>query len=197
MDERGRRSPATVITPSPSRRAAAPAGASAKRAVSENSRGSSSTQQYGDVHMQRSALLLLVLLTSPLPALAQGTQADYDRALGLRKMYEALVGNAAEAPRWVGRTHKLYYRRTVKDGHDFILVDADAKTKAPAFDHAGIAASLNTAAGTKYGPFTLPFNAFDFVDDDRAIQFVADNATWRCTIADSACRKATPAELQQ
>jgi len=29
------------------------------------------------------------------PLFAQGTQADYDRALGLRKKYEALVGNAA------------------------------------------------------------------------------------------------------
>jgi len=41
-------------------------------------------------------------------ASAQGTQADYERALGLRKQYEAMVGNAAEAPRWVGRTHRLY-----------------------------------------------------------------------------------------
>src|SRR5262245_49782371 len=112
---------------------------------------------------------------------AQGTQADYERALGLRKQYESLVGNAAETPRWVGRTHKLYYRRTVKGGHDFMLADADTKTKQPAFDHAKIAAALSTA-NKKYEALTLPFNAFDFVDSDRAIQFVADNATWRCTI---------------
>jgi dipeptidyl aminopeptidase/acylaminoacyl peptidase len=130
-------------------------------------------------------------------AFAQGTQADYDRALGLRKQYEALVGNVPEAPRWIGRTHRLYYRRTVKGGHDFILADADAKTKGPAFDHAKIAASLNAAEGKSYGPLTLPFNAFDFVDSDRAIQFVADGATWRCAVADSSCHKATPAELAQ
>ena len=132
------------------------------------------------------------------PALfAQGTQADYDRALGLRKKYEALVGNAAEAPRWIGRTHKLYYRRAVKGGHDFILVDADTKAKGPAFDHAAIAASLSSAAGKTYGALDLPFNAFDFVDNDRAIQFIADGTTWRCDIATSACRKATPAEAAQ
>jgi dipeptidyl aminopeptidase/acylaminoacyl peptidase len=130
-------------------------------------------------------------------ASAQGTQADYERALGLRKQYESLVGNAADAPRWVGRTHRFYYRRAVKGGHDFILADADAKTKQPAFDHAKIAASLSNAASKPYGALTLPFNAFDFVDNDGAIQFVADNATWRCTIADSLCHKATPAELQQ
>src|SRR5580765_4317652 len=127
--------------------------------------------------MKRSLLTILAVLSGVVPALAQGTQADYDRALGLRKKLEALVGNASEAPRWIGRTHKFYYRRTVKGGHDFILADADAKTKQPAFDHTKIAASLSSAAGKLYGALTLPFNAFEFVDTDRAIQFVADNAT--------------------
>ena len=140
---------------------------------------------------------LVVTLSAVSAAFAQGTQADYDRALGLRKQYEALVGNAAEAPRWIDTTHRLYYRRTVKGGHDFILADADTKTKQPAFDHAKIAASLSSAAGKSYTALTLPFNTFDFLDGERTIQFVADNATWRCTVADSVCRKATPAELQQ
>jgi hypothetical protein len=147
--------------------------------------------------MTRLGLIAVLSLGSVVPVAAQGTQADYDRALGLRKRYEALVGNAAEAPRWVGRTHKVYYRRTVKGGHDFILVDADTKAKGPAFDHGRIAASLSAAAGKTYGALDLPFNAFDVVDNDRAIQFVADSATWRCDIATSTCRKATPQEAQQ
>jgi dipeptidyl aminopeptidase/acylaminoacyl peptidase len=147
--------------------------------------------------MTRVGLIAVLSLGSVVPVAAQGTQADYDRALGLRKRYEALVGNAAEAPRWVGRTHKVYYRRTVKGGHDFILVDADTKAKGPAFDHGRIAASLSAAAGKTYGALDLPFNAFDVVDNDRAIQFVADSATWRCDIATSTCRKATPQEAQQ
>ena len=147
--------------------------------------------------MTRTLLAVFLLIAATRPAAAQGTQADYDRALGLRKQYEALVGNAAETPRWIGRTHKVYYRRTVKGGHDFILADADAKTKGPAFDHAKIAASLSTAAAKTYGPLDLPFNAFEFVDNDRAIQFVAESATWRCDLAASGCRKATPAEAQQ
>jgi dipeptidyl aminopeptidase/acylaminoacyl peptidase len=145
----------------------------------------------------RSALLVMAGLCWAAPAFAQGTQADYDRALGLRKKYEALVDNAAEAPRWIARSHKAYYRRSVKGGHDFILVDADAKTKGPAFDHAKIGASLSAATGKTYGALDLPFNAFEFVDGERAIQFAADDATWRCDVAASTCRKATPAEIQQ
>src|SRR3954454_18771190 len=151
----------------------------------------------GEGIMRRVALFGVMWLAAAVPVLAQGTQADYDRALGLRKKYEALVGNAAEAPRWIERTHKAYYRRSVKGGHDFILVDADAKTKGPAFDHSRIAASLSTATGKTYGALDLPFNSFDYVDGDRAIQFVAESATWRCDVAASVCRKATPAEMQQ
>ena len=139
----------------------------------------------------------IVALLAAVPLYAQGTQADYDRALGLRKKYEALVGNAAETPRWMARTHKAYYRRSVKGGHDFVLVDADAKTKAPAFDHAGIAAALSSALGKTFGALELPFNAFEFVDNQRGIQFIAEDATWRCEVATSTCRKATPAEAQQ
>ena len=120
--------------------------------------------------MKRLGIAALLSITSVLPVGAQGTQADYDRALGLRKKYEALVGNAAEAPRWIGRTHRLYYRRSVKRGHDFILVDADTKVKRPAFDHARLAASLSATTGKTYGALDLPFNVFDFVDNERAIQ---------------------------
>ena len=143
------------------------------------------------------AVLTIAMVLSAIPVFAQGTQADYDRALGLRRKFEALVGNSAEAPRWIPRTHKAFYRRTVKGGHDFILVDADAKTKGPAFDHSRIAASLSSATGKTYTALDLPFNVFDFVDGDRAIQFAAESATWRCDVASSSCRKATPAEIQQ
>ena len=123
--------------------------------------------------------LACVMVLSAVPAFAQGTQADYERALGLRKQYEAQVGSVAEAPRWIGRTHKAYYRRAVKGGHDFILADGDAKTKGAAFDHAAVAASLSKAVGggKSYTALDLPFNTFEFVDGERAIQFAAENAT--------------------
>src|SRR5438132_7146836 len=117
--------------------------------------------------MKRALFGLFLLIPVAGPLWAQGTQADYDRALGLRKKYEALVGNAAEAPRWVGRTHKVYYRRTVKGGHDFMLVDADTAAKGPAFDHGLVAASLSAASGKSYAALELPFNAFEFVDSER------------------------------
>ena len=142
-------------------------------------------------------MLTVVAISIGAPVYAQGTQADYERALGLRKKYEALVGNAAEAPHWIGNSHRLWYRRAIKGGHDFQLVDADAKTKAPAFDHTRLAASLSSVLGKSYSATDLPFNAFEYVDNGRGIQFVASGSSWRCTLSDYSCRKATPAEIAQ
>src|SRR4051812_17428868 len=99
----------------------------------------------GDEPMKRILLAAFLVMAAVGSLQAQGTQADYDRALGLRKKYEALMGNAAETPRWIGRSHKVYYRRTVKGGHDFVLADGDTAAKGPAFDHARVAASLSAA----------------------------------------------------
>ena len=146
--------------------------------------------------MKRLLLVIVVILTAA-PAFAQGTQADYERALGLRKKYEALVDNAAEAAHWVGSTHRAWYRRAVKGGHDFMLVDADTKDKRPAFDHARLASALSSALGKPSTALDLPFNAFEFVDNERAIQFIASGDSWRCGLTDYSCRKATPAEIAQ
>jgi len=81
-------------------------------------------------------LLTLAVIVAPIAASAQGTAADYDRALGLRKKFEALVDTLPEGAHWIGKTDRFWYRRAVKGGHDFILVDAVSQAKGPAFDHA-------------------------------------------------------------
>src|SRR4029079_2658604 len=73
---------------------------------------------------------------------------------------------------WVRRTDRFWFRRSVKGGNEFVLVNPESKTEAPPFDHARLAQSLSTAANAKYTAVTLPFNSFTFTDDDRAIQFV-------------------------
>ena len=43
-------------------------------------------------------------LLFPLLVLAQGTQADYDRAVGLREKYVNAGVNLAERATWIGKT---------------------------------------------------------------------------------------------
>ena len=76
-----------------------------------------------------------------------------------------------EAMTFLPDSTRLWYRKTVKGGHEFVLVDAVARTKGPAFDHARLATSINAAANTTFAPETLPLAGLRFINDPRAIDF--------------------------
>ena len=106
-------------------------------------------------------------------ASAQGTVADYRRAMGLRDAWQGLaVGVPEGTPTWVGGTGRFWVRRSVAGGTEFALVNPETRTVAPAFDHARLAAALSAANHAKYTAATLPFTTFTFTDNERAIQFV-------------------------
>ena len=150
--------------------------------------------------------LLICLLAQPLTIHAQGTLADYQRANGLRMRLQGLATGIPDRPGWIGSTSRLWYRKSVKFGHEFVLVDAETLVKKPAFDHQRLAASLSTAAGQTFTALMLPFNSITFVDNERAIEFTADpsvnrpgggppppfgpdSTRWRCDLSDYSCKK--------
>ena len=90
-------------------------------------------------------------------AQSDDVKAAYDRADSFNRRTEGLVVGLAEAPNFLEAPGKLWYRKSVTGGNEFVLVDAVAKTKAPAFDHARLAAGLNAAANGKYTAVTLRF----------------------------------------
>jgi dipeptidyl aminopeptidase/acylaminoacyl peptidase len=94
---------------------------------------------------------------------------------------------------WIDKTSRFWYRKAVKGGKEFVLVDAETLVKKPAFDHARLADSLSAAAGGKYESLTLPFSTFTFVDDERAIEFVVSDARWKCDLSDYSCKNLGPA----
>ncbi|MBZ5583673.1 MAG: S9 family peptidase [Acidobacteriia bacterium] len=124
---------------------------------------------------------------------AQVTAADYQRAAGLREKLQGLAVDIPGAPQWIGGTHDFWYRKSVRGGNEFILVNADAATKKPAFDHEKLAASLSAAAGQKYTAVTLPFAEITFADKESAVQFAAAGFNWKCGLTDYACAKLGPA----
>ena len=98
------------------------------------------------------------------------TTADYERAAGLREKYEAVALNVPGPATWVEKTHRFWYRRSVKGGNEFVLVDADTGQKRPAFDHERLAATLAKRPAGSSLRSTLPFNTFTFTDNERAIE---------------------------
>ena len=141
-------------------------------------------------------LTVLILALACLPTLlsAQGTRADYERANGLRAKFQNLVLNVSDRPTWIEKTNRFWYRKSVKGGFEFEIVDADKAVKKPAFDHARLAAALSAATKEKYTGATLPFQAFTFVDNDKAVQFDIGDTRWKCDLAKYVCVKAGPAE---
>jgi dipeptidyl aminopeptidase/acylaminoacyl peptidase len=139
-----------------------------------------------------------------MPAAAQGTIADYQRAMTLRSRYDGLALNVVDERQWIRNTNRFWYRRSVKGGHEFLLVDADARTKQPAFDHVRLAEAVSSATGGKYTALTLPFSTFTFIEDDHAVEFAIaptvsgaaaparPRGTWDCSVETYTCRQAAP-----
>ena len=143
-------------------------------------------------------------LLLPLPAAAQGTVAEYLRAMTLRSRYDGLALNVVDERQWIKDTSRFWYRRSIKGGHEFIIVDAEEKTKRPAFDHARLAEGISAAAKGKYTALTLPFSTFTFTDEDKAVEFAISQPnvtpapspgprpTWHCSLDSYVCRQAEP-----
>ena len=146
-------------------------------------------------------------------AQAADVKQDYDRANTLADRVRNKIYDVVETPTWVEGTSKLWYRKTVKGGDQFVLVDEAAATKSPAFDHAKLAAAISTAASGSYTALTLPFATFEYVDNMQAIEFAigpggAGRAggrggppapgqpappRYRCTLADYSCARVSQA----
>jgi len=129
---------------------------------------------------------------APAVALAQGTAADYERANGLRAKYEGLVANLPGTVTWIENTHRFWYRKVTRGGYEFVMVDAETQRKAPAFDHARLAAGLSKATGKSYSATTLPFTNLTIADDEKTLEGTFDGASWSCTLTDYGCSPAEP-----
>jgi len=104
-----------------------------------------------------------------------------------------LVFRAGVRPTWLPG-ERFWYRITTAEGSEFLLVDPAKGTKAPAFDHAKLAAALSAVAGATYDANHLPFTQFDFSADERAISFTVRQRRWKCDLQANTCAAEANAE---
>ncbi|MCX8159917.1 MAG: hypothetical protein N3G18_03170, partial [Candidatus Saccharicenans sp.] len=147
----------------------------------------------------KSTCLGIVLLTvfSLAAVLGQGRLEDYERAMGLRDKFESLAINVPDRAVWIEKTPRFWYRKTVKGGHEFVLVDAEKATRNPAFDHEKLASALNKETGEKFSAITLPFRSISFVDNEKFLEFEYRDSTWRCDLSSYELKKTGPARQRQ
>jgi hypothetical protein len=112
-----------------------------------------------------------------------GSAASQDSPQQKKKGFGPSIPKAQITPHWFAEDTKFWYRNDLKGGaREFILVDADAGKRGPAFDHAKLAAGLAKAANIEVKADRLPFDSIAFADDMKAVRFDAAGKTWSCDL---------------
>ncbi len=115
------------------------------------------------------------------------TAADYDRAVRmLGPNLTGLVIGGSVNPTWLAND-RFWYRSETANGTTFLLVDPARKTKAPAFDHARVAAALSSASGTTYSATELPFQEIELSAKLDSVSFDAGARHWQCDVRGTRC----------
>ena len=144
------------------------------------------------------AAILAAASIAPAPLAAQQpavtvTAEDYARAESfLAASTNGLVYGASVPPNWLPGD-RFWYRSTLPGGAEFILVDAAAGTRVPAFDHERLAAALSTATGDAVEPLGLPFRTFELSGDGGTLTAGVGESRLRCDLSAYRCAPAAPA----
>jgi dipeptidyl-peptidase-4 len=116
------------------------------------------------------------------------TAADYAHAEKFMTYNtNSLVFQNAVRPTWMA-DDRFWYRNTLADGAEFVLVDPARGSRVPAFDHAKLAAALSKAAGAAYSAHQLPFQEIDL--DTKFVRFNAASKKWVCDLGGTECLSA-------
>lgn len=103
---------------------------------------------------------------------------------------EGQVYKTQITPHWFAGNTRFWYRNDLSGGaREFLLVDAKAGTRGPAFDHKKLAESLSKAAAGAYQANHLPFDAIEFVEDGKVLRFRVETTTWSCDLKSYECTR--------
>jgi len=137
----------------------------------------------------RSRCILVAAFAAATPALAQRpiTIADYARA----ERYMAynttpLVFDTGVRPAWLS-DERFWYRNVTPTGVEFILVDANRKTRTNLFAQPALAAAIATATQSTPDALRQASTQFDFMPDGRMVSVTVGGRTVSCDVETSRC----------
>jgi dipeptidyl aminopeptidase/acylaminoacyl peptidase len=136
----------------------------------------------------------MILVSLPVILLAQAKPVDYERAANLREKLEPLVYNVIDQSDWIDKTSRFWYRKSVKGGFEFNVVDAVTATRKIAFDHKKLAAGLATVLEDEVDANNLPFRSIRYTDDEKSIEFAIREWKYACDLTSYVCQKVGPTE---
>ncbi|MEX0720190.1 MAG: DPP IV N-terminal domain-containing protein [Balneolaceae bacterium] len=119
----------------------------------------------------------------------QVTTEDYARAESmLGANTGALVHNLITGTQWI-EDGRLVYRNSYSEGTEFILADPQTGSKDRAFDHVRLAEGLSAEIDGDYKATNLPFQNFEFSDDEKSITFTLRDTSYTCSLDDYNCNQ--------
>ncbi|WP_298733033.1 S9 family peptidase [uncultured Chitinophaga sp.] len=135
---------------------------------------------------QLSLLFLMMVLCGRLQA--QGTADDYRRANDWNNIIRNKLYYAPYNVNWIGESHRCWYYHQTPRGKEFILVDADKRSKQPAFDHERLAKSLTALLQRPYEAYALPFSSISYSFNRDTLHFSVGDTLCRCLLTDYSCQ---------
>jgi dipeptidyl-peptidase-4 len=134
-------------------------------------------------------------------------QTDELTAQPLRERYEVaerllpchwknLVFSNTVNPIWTGDDDRFWYRKTTSAGTEFILVDPDAGTRGPAFDHGMVAAAFSSALGRVVSSHELPIRGLE-LREGEPLRLHSVGQVWLCDSSAVTLASEPPLELHE
>jgi dipeptidyl aminopeptidase/acylaminoacyl peptidase len=114
---------------------------------------------------------------------AQEIEERYRVADAFKQKYGDGYFRGNITPAWIENTRTLWYSVKTPRGTEFVLVDADKKTKRPAFDPVALAKALTRERGKQVEPYNLPFPFITFSDKNKKIKFTIGDTTYTYDVA--------------
>ncbi len=104
---------------------------------------------------------------------------------GARGVYKAQI-----SPHWFHDNMRFWYVNNLPNNtKEFVLVNVESGTREPAFDHGRLAASLAKSSTNSVDSKMLPFNAIEFTNADRDVEFDALGGHWKCELESYQCTR--------
>ena len=129
-----------------------------------------------------------IFFGTAVPGVAQA-QVNYSNAEQLLGWHASTkLQNHEVDPNWIHGEDRFWYRVARAEGHEFMLVDPDRSERRPAFDNERLASAMSMAADTAYDPVRLPFETFDYLDEElRSIRIRVDDQRFECDVQQYDC----------
>jgi len=148
-------------------------------------------------HLSTTTLSAMILVSLSAVIFAQGQQADYERSTNLRDKLQPLALNIVNQSGWIEKTLRFWYRKSVKGGNEFNIVDASTTEKKIAFDHEKLAATLALVIEDKVDANNLPFRSIEFKDNEKLVEFNVGESKYSCDLTTYVCKKVGQVEQRR